>query len=126
LGENINRSAVKNNTGTPLDPSKEVSQEVNADILTSCRGEYLDLTGEETGEMIKLHSEGHNLYSSPDITRAVKSRRMRWTGHVTHMTEMRNAYKILVGKSDERPRRGWEDSIEMVLKDFGRVWPGSI
>jgi hypothetical protein len=43
-------------------------------------------------------------YPSPNIIRVIKSRRMRWVGHVAHMGEMRNAYKILVGKSEgKRP-----------------------
>jgi hypothetical protein len=51
-----------------------------------------------TGEWRKLHSEElHKLYSSPDIIRQVKSRRMRWAGHVARMGEERKAYKVLVG-----------------------------
>jgi hypothetical protein len=46
----------------------------------------------------KLHNEElHNLYSSPSIIRMIKSRRMRWAGHVARMGEKRNAYRILVG-----------------------------
>jgi hypothetical protein len=52
---------------------------------------------EVTGEWRKLHSE-YNFYSSPDI-RQIKSRRMRWVGHVAHMGEKRKVYKVLVGKS---------------------------
>jgi hypothetical protein len=52
---------------------------------------------EVTGEWRKLHSgELHNLYSSPDITRQIKSRRMRWAGHVARMGEGRNVYRVLV------------------------------
>jgi hypothetical protein len=51
------------------------------------------------GEMIKLHNEElHNLYSSPSIIRIIKSRMMRWAGHVARVGEKRNAYRILVGK----------------------------
>jgi hypothetical protein len=54
-----------------------------------------------TGEWRKLHNEElHNLYSSPDIIRQVKSRRMRWAGHVARMGEERKAYKVLVGKPE--------------------------
>jgi hypothetical protein len=54
---------------------------------------------EVTGGWRKLHNEElHNLYSSPSIIRMIKSRRMRWAGHVTRMGEKRNAYRILVGK----------------------------
>jgi hypothetical protein len=58
---------------------------------------------EVTGEWRKLHSEElHNLYSSPDIIRQVKSRRMRWAGHVARMGEERKVYKILVESPKER------------------------
>jgi hypothetical protein len=56
---------------------------------------------EVTGECRKLHSgELHNLYSSPDVIRQMKSRRMRWAGHVARMGEGRNVYRILVGKPE--------------------------
>jgi hypothetical protein len=70
---------------------------------------------EVTGEWRKLHNEKlHNLYSSPDIIRQVKLRRMRWVGHVARMGEERKAYKVLVGKPEgKRPlgrlRRRWGD-----------------
>jgi hypothetical protein len=81
--------------------------------------------GEVTGEWRKLYNEElHNLYSSPDIIRQVKSRRMRWTGHVSRMEEERKVYKFLVGKPERkrplgRPRRRWEDGIRMDLKEIG-------
>jgi hypothetical protein len=50
---------------------------------------------EVTGEWMKLHSELHNLYSSPDIIRQIKSRRMRWAGHVARMGEERKVHKVL-------------------------------
>jgi hypothetical protein len=56
---------------------------------------------EVTGEWRNLHSgELHNLYSSPDIIRQIKSRRMRWAGHVARIGEGRNEYRILVGKPE--------------------------
>jgi hypothetical protein len=78
----------------------------------------------------KLHNEElHNLYGSPStsIIRVIKSRRMRWAGHVTQMEEMRNADRIWVGKLEGkrplgRPRRMWEDNIRMDLRDIG--WGG--
>jgi hypothetical protein len=76
---------------------------------------------EVTGEWRKLHNEElHNLYSSPDIIWQVKSRRMRWTGHVARMGEERKVYKVLVGKPEgKRPlgrsRRRWKDGIRMDL-----------
>jgi hypothetical protein len=70
---------------------------------------------EVTGEWRKLHDqELHNLYSSPDIIRQIKSRRMRWEGHVARMGEGRNLYRVLVGKPEgksplRRPRCRWKD-----------------
>jgi hypothetical protein len=72
----------------------------------------------------KLHNEElHGLYSSPNIVRVIKARRMRWAGHVARMGEVRGAY-ILVGKPEGRrplgrPRRRWEDSIKMDLREIG-------
>jgi hypothetical protein len=67
---------------------------------------------EVTGEWRKLHNkELHDLYSSPStVIRIIKSRRMRWAGHVARMGEKKNAYRLLVGKPErkrplERPRR---------------------
>ena len=66
---------------------------------------------EVTGEWSKLHNEELNyLYSSPNIVRVIKSRRMRLVGHVAHMGERRGVYRVLVGKPEEkgplrRPRR---------------------
>jgi hypothetical protein len=60
-----------------------------------------------TGEWRKLHNEGlHNLYSSTTIIRIIKSRRMRWVGHVARMGEKRNVYRLLVGKPEGKRRQG--------------------
>ncbi|KAJ4431549.1 hypothetical protein ANN_20148 [Periplaneta americana] len=76
---------------------------------------------EVTGEWRKLHNtELHALYSSPDIIRNLKSRRLRWAGHVARMGESRNAYRVLVGRRPlGRPRRRWEDNIKMDLREVG-------
>jgi len=80
---------------------------------------------EVTGEWRKLHNEEHNvLYSSPNIVRVIKSRRMRWVGHVARTGEWRGVYRVLVGKSGgKRPlgrtRRRWEDNITMDLQEVG-------
>jgi hypothetical protein len=79
-----------------------------------------------TGEWRKLHNgELHNSYSSPNIIITIKSRRMRWAGHVARLGgETRNAYRILVGIPEGkrplgRPRRRWVDNIKMVLREIG-------
>jgi hypothetical protein len=65
------------------------------------------------------------LYSTPNIIREIKSRRMRWAGHVARMEKERNVYRILVRKPQGkrpvgRPRRRWEDGIRMDLGENGR------
>jgi hypothetical protein len=81
--------------------------------------------GELTGGWRKLHNEElHNLYSSPSIIRIIKSRRMRWAGHVARTRERRTTYRILVGKSEGkiplgRPRRRRVDNIKMDLLETG-------
>jgi hypothetical protein len=80
---------------------------------------------EVTGEWRKLHNEElHDLYSSPSIIRIMKSKRKRWAGHVARMGERRNAYRLLVGKPEERrplgrPRLRWVDNIRMDLVEVG-------
>jgi hypothetical protein len=72
----------------------------------------------------KLHNEElHSLHCAPYIIRVIKSRTMRWMGHVVHTREMRNVYKILVGKPEgkrplRRPRHRWEDNIKMDLREI--------
>jgi len=78
---------------------------------------------EVTGKWRKLHNEElSDLYSLPNIVRVVKSRRMRWAGHVARMGEGRRVYRVLVGKPEGkrplgRPRRKWEDNIKMDLQE---------
>jgi hypothetical protein len=87
---------------------------------------------EVMGEWRKMHNEElHNLYSYPDIIRQVKSRRMRWAGHVARMEEEIKVYKVLAGKPEgKRPlgksTRMWEDGIRMDLREIslGGVWIG--
>jgi hypothetical protein len=80
---------------------------------------------EEDGSWRKLHNdELHNLYSSPNIFRVIKSRRMRWSGHVASMGEGRSVYMVLVGRPEGkrplgRPRRRWENNIKMDLREIG-------
>jgi len=82
---------------------------------------------EVTGEWRKLHNEELNdLYCPPNIVRVIKSRRMRWTGHVARMGEGRGLYRVLVEKPEGkrslgRPRRRWEDNIKMDLQGSG-MW----
>jgi hypothetical protein len=69
-----------------------------------------------------MHNEElHSLYSSPNIIRMIKSRRMRWAEHVAPMRAKRNAYRVLVGKPEgKRPlgrrRRRWVDNIKIDLR----------
>jgi len=80
---------------------------------------------EVTGEWRQLHNKGLNdLYSSPNIVRVIKSRRMRWAGHVACMEERRGIYRVLLGKLEGkkslgRPRHTWEDNINMDLQEVG-------
>jgi hypothetical protein len=64
------------------------------------------------------------LYSSPNIIRQIKSRRIRWAGHVARMGEERKVYRVLIGKPEGkrplgRPRRRWEDGNIMDLREIG-------
>ena len=78
-----------------------------------------------TGEWRRLHNEELNdLYASPNIVRVIKSRRMRFAGHVVHMGEKRGVYRVLVGKLEGkrplgRPRHRWEDNIRMYFQEVG-------
>jgi hypothetical protein len=80
---------------------------------------------EEDGSWRKLHNdELHRLYSSPKIGRVIKSRRMRWAGHVARTEEGRDIYRVLVGMPEGkrplgRPRRRWEDNIKMNFRETG-------
>jgi len=80
---------------------------------------------EVTEEWRRLHNEELNdLYSSPNIVRVIKSRRMRWAGHVARMGEESGVYRVLVGKPEGkrllgRPRRRWVDNIRIDLQEVG-------
>ena len=80
---------------------------------------------EATREWRRLHNEELNdLYCSPNIVRVIKSRRMRWAGHVARMVEGRAVYRVLVGKPEGRrplgrSRRRWVDNISMDLQEVG-------
>ena len=80
---------------------------------------------EVMGEWTRLHNEGLNdLYSSPNTVQVIKSRRMRWAGHVARMVEERGLYRVLLGKPEERrplgrPRRRWVNNIRKDLQEVG-------
>ena len=80
---------------------------------------------EVTGEWSELHNEELNdLYCSPNIVRVMKSRIMRWAGHVARMGEGRGVYRIMVGKPEGktplgRPSYRWEDNVKMCLQEVG-------
>ena len=82
-------------------------------------------TDEVTGEWRRLHNEElNNLYFSPNIVWVIKSRRMRWAGHVARMGGARGLYRVLVGKPEGkrplgRPRRRWVVNIRMDLQEVG-------
>ena len=88
---------------------------------------------EVTGEWREIHIEELNdLYCLPNIFRVIKSRKMRWAGHVARQVQSRGVYRVLMGKPEgKRPlgrhRRRWEDNIKMALQEVGwRLWTGSI
>ena len=87
---------------------------------------------EVTGEWRKLDKDELNdLYSSPNIVRVIKSRRMRWAWHVARMGERRNAFRVLVGKPEGRmllgrPKRRWKDNITCIFKNWDAEWIGLI
>ena len=90
------------------------------------RGIFGPKRDEVTVEWRKLRNEEFNdLYSSPNIVRVIKTRRMRWAGHVARMSKRRCVYRDLSGKHEgKRPtwggaRRKWEDNIKMDLKEVG-------
>jgi hypothetical protein len=80
---------------------------------------------EEDGSWRKLRNdELHSLYSSPNIVRVIKSRRMRWAAGVARMWEGRGIYRVLVRRPEGkrplgRPRRRWEDNIKLDLREIG-------
>jgi hypothetical protein len=80
---------------------------------------------EEDGSWRKLHNdELHSLYSSPNIVRVIKSRRMRWVGLVARMGEGKGVCRVLVGRPKDkrtlgRPRRRWVDNIKLDLREIG-------
>jgi hypothetical protein len=98
-------------------------------VVSDIKGEIFGPKRDKViGGWIKLHNEAfHNFYSSPSIIRMIKSRRMKWAGHVARIEERRNAYKKLMGTAEGRrllgrPTRRWVDNIKMDLIEIG--WDG--
>jgi len=89
------------------------------------RGIFGPKRDEATREWRKLHNEELNdLYCLPSIVPVIKSRRMRWAGHVARMGEMRGVYRVLVGKPEGKRALGrfmrrWVDNIRMDLQEVG-------
>ena len=74
--------------------------------------------------IIIYYEELHSFYRSPNIVRVIKSRRLRWAGHVARMEEGKSDFKILTGKPTGkrplgRPRRSWEHNIRMDFEEIG-------
>jgi len=94
------------------------------------RREFGPTKDKVTGEWRQLHNEElSDLYSLPNIVRVVKSRKMRWEGHVARTGEGRGVHRVLVGKPEGkrplgRPRRRWEDNIKMALREVRGVETG--
>jgi hypothetical protein len=83
-----------------------------------------NLFSNERNEIASVKISIHDLYSSPTIVRVIKSRRMRWAGHVFRTGEGKGLYRVLVGKPEGkrplgRPRLRWEDNIKMDLQEVG-------
>ena len=82
---------------------------------------------EVTGEWRRLHKkELYALYSSSNIIRVIKSRRLRWAGHIARIGDRRGAYRVFMGKPEIRrplgkPRRRCEDNIKTNLREMGWV-----
>jgi hypothetical protein len=80
---------------------------------------------DEDGLWRRLHNDKlHSLYSSPNIVRVIKLRRMRWAGHGARMEEGRGIYRVLVGRPEGkkllgRPMRRWEANIKLDLREIG-------
>ena len=83
---------------------------------------------ELTGEWRKLHNEKlSDLYPLPNIVRVVKSRRMRWAGHVACMGEGRGVHRVLVGKPEgKRPLGGPDADGRIILRWIFRKWAGVV
>jgi hypothetical protein len=87
---------------------------------------------EVTGEWRRLHNEElYALYTSLYIIRVIKSKRLRWAGHLARMLVRRGAYRVLVVKPEGRrplgrPRRRWEDNIKMGLREVGWEWTWTV
>jgi hypothetical protein len=84
----------------------------------------VNLPEREAHSLSSVYTFIYALYSSPNIIRVIKSRRLRWAGHVARMGERRGAYWALVGKPEgrrplERPRRRWKDNFKMDLREVG-------
>jgi len=108
---------VERGTGKRQEGKKEERTEVEKEDYHRKQGRYIE-------EKIKVNIRRKWVYSSPNIVRVIKSRRMRWAGHVARMGEERGMYRVLVGKSEGRrqlgrPRHRWVDNIRMDLQEVG-------
>ncbi|KAJ4446782.1 hypothetical protein ANN_13480 [Periplaneta americana] len=120
-GRHLNRTCHESTNETSSAGSFGVRSSRTSYDVRSAFGDYPSSLHENG----KLHNaELHALYTSPDIIRNIKSRRLRWAEHVARMGESRNVYRVLVGRPEGkrplgRPRRRWEDNIKMDLREVG-------
>ena len=119
----ISRHVLKYDFTGNLDSQVWIDQSTLLDTHIFFHEQAIDLATYIT--YVEEYEELNDLYSSPNIVRVIKSRRMRWAGHVARMEEGRGVHKVLVGKPEgkrplRRPRRRWEDNIKMDLEEVGR------
>jgi hypothetical protein len=104
---------------------RQVGNCTDLDFIFISNFEFGPKRDEVTGGWRKLHNEElHDLYSTPNTERVIKSRIMGWAGHVARLGEERGAYRVLVGTTEGKrplgiPRRRWDDNIRMDLQEVG-------
>jgi hypothetical protein len=117
----------RNNGFGPHGDNQHSPQNINfpRNVFKGVLRRIYGLKREEDGSWRKLHNdELHRQYSSPNFVRVIKSRRVRWAGHVARMGEGRGVYRLLFGRLEGkralgRPTRRWKDNIKIDLRETG-------